>query len=90
MSRADLTLDEWMREGGVKNERLAAQLDVHPITISRWRTHTQTPRPLWMARIAAATDGKVQPNAWFRPAPRRRDARTSPPGGADTPLEGLR
>lgn len=54
-----MTLGEYLDGASITRRAFAARLGVHPVTVTKWVTGSQ--RPSWplMARIRAATEGRV-------------------------------
>lgn len=55
-----MTLSEWMSANGVNDAALARRLGIaHYTAARRYRVGMNIPRPALMARITAATEGRV-------------------------------
>ena len=79
-----MKLDAYRREKGWSLDRLASVLGIEgknaARTVHRYEAGTRIPRPDQMARIVAATEGKVQPGDFYplhdQPAPQPEAAGT--------------
>ena len=57
-------LEAWLASEGRRKDWLARQIGTTPATLSRWISRTQTPLPIYRARIADITGGAVAVEAW--------------------------
>jgi transcriptional regulator with XRE-family HTH domain len=61
-----MTLAEWMEANGLTDETLAAALKIDRSTASRFRRAKMLPSSAAIAEIFRLSDGKVEPNSFFR------------------------
>jgi len=64
-----MTLDEYLRANGIKEEAFATDAKVSQAAISRYRTGKRKPRADVMQRIIFASRGAVQANDFFEIPP---------------------
>lgn len=60
-----MTLADYLNLNELKDAEFALRCGVDRTTILRIRAGQTKPKPALMARIAAETDGQVQPNDYF-------------------------
>lgn len=70
-----MKLADYMASHGLTPEAMKDRLGCSEGAVRKWLYGERTPSPEWMRKIAAATDGAVQPNDFFAPAaPSTEDA----------------
>ncbi len=72
-----MRLKEWLEDEGLLRVEFAAQVGVHPITMTRWVTGAWVPSSEYIERIAELTGGKVTANDLMEQWAERR--RGTPP-----------
>lgn len=60
-----MKLSTYLETTGKSIPTLAGEIGVSSMALRYWAKRQRTPRPEMMAKIAAATNGAVQPNDFF-------------------------
>lgn len=66
-------LDRWLVDHPTQAETFAADIEVTPMALSRYRSGGRVPKPAQMCLIYKATSGEIEPNNFYDlPTIRRR------------------
>jgi transcriptional regulator with XRE-family HTH domain len=57
-----MTLHEWLKHQGMTQTEFSVRLGTLEQNIHNWAHGKRFPLPIWLHRIAEATEGKVMPN----------------------------
>lgn len=56
-----MTLNEWMKDNGLTDQKLSDEIGVSRSAITQYRSGARMPRPEIMMKLVAVTDNQVSP-----------------------------